>query len=196
MYLVPGTGTWYLVQLHKLIGKVNQAQKGHADTHEVDSKLTSKQTFILIIPRKFRDNTTMTKRANNILALAPLVPGFYLALSLLDNPFSTVLRWITNLSKQREVAPEIPPISSQLLAYILIGVAGYWMTNKLVPNIKQYTLRKGICGKDLGKRGTSIADKDVPEALGIVPGAVFLVCLIFCLVGYATSHPGKVNKYV
>ena len=138
----------------------------------------------------------MTKRANNILALAPLVPGFYLALSLLDNPFSTVLRWITNLSKQREVAPEIPPISSQLLAYILIGVAGYWMTNKLVPNIKQYTLRKGICGKDLGKRGTSIADKDVPEALGIVPGAVFLVCLIFCLVGYATSHPGKVNKYV
>ena len=66
------------------------------------------------------------------------------------------------------------------------------MTNKLVPNIKQYTLRKGICGKDLGKRGTSIADKDVPEALGIVSGTVFLVCLIFCLVGYATSNPGKV----
>jgi UDP-N-acetylglucosamine--dolichyl-phosphate N-acetylglucosaminephosphotransferase len=30
-----------------------------------------------------------------------------------------------------------------------------------------------------------------PEALGIVPGAVFLVCLIFCLVGYAASHPSK-----
>lgn len=30
-----------------------------------------------------------------------------------------------------------------------------------------------------------------PEALGIVPGAVFLICLIFCLVGYATSHPAK-----
>jgi UDP-N-acetylmuramyl pentapeptide phosphotransferase/UDP-N-acetylglucosamine-1-phosphate transferase len=26
-----------------------------------------------------------------------------------------------------------------------------------------------------------------PEALGIVPGAVFLVCLIFCLVGYAST---------
>ena len=32
---------------------------------------------------------------------------------------------------------------------------------------------------------------DSPEALGIVPGAVFLVCLIVCLVGYATSHPTK-----
>lgn len=30
-----------------------------------------------------------------------------------------------------------------------------------------------------------------PEALGIVSGAVFLVCLIFCLVGYATLHPAK-----
>lgn len=31
-----------------------------------------------------------------------------------------------------------------------------------------------------------------PEALGIAPGAVFLVCLIICLVGFATSHPSKV----
>lgn len=30
-----------------------------------------------------------------------------------------------------------------------------------------------------------------PEALGIASGTVFLVCLIFCLVGYATHHPAK-----
>jgi UDP-N-acetylglucosamine--dolichyl-phosphate N-acetylglucosaminephosphotransferase len=30
-----------------------------------------------------------------------------------------------------------------------------------------------------------------PEALGIASGTVFLVCLIFCLVGYANSHPTK-----
>ena len=30
-----------------------------------------------------------------------------------------------------------------------------------------------------------------PEALGIVPGAIFLICLIFCLVGFATNHPSK-----
>jgi UDP-N-acetylglucosamine--dolichyl-phosphate N-acetylglucosaminephosphotransferase len=33
--------------------------------------------------------------------------------------------------------------------------------------------------------------KHSPEALGIVPGAVFLVCLIFCLVGYAATYPSR-----
>jgi UDP-N-acetylglucosamine--dolichyl-phosphate N-acetylglucosaminephosphotransferase len=30
-----------------------------------------------------------------------------------------------------------------------------------------------------------------PEALGIVPGAVFLVCLLFCLVGFAATYPSR-----
>jgi UDP-N-acetylglucosamine--dolichyl-phosphate N-acetylglucosaminephosphotransferase len=30
-----------------------------------------------------------------------------------------------------------------------------------------------------------------PEALGIAPGTIFLVCLIVCLVGFATQHPVK-----
>lgn len=56
---------------------------------------------------------------------------------------------------------------------------------------QQYTLRRRICGKDLGKRGTALADKPVPEALGIAPGTIFLVCLMFCVVGYAANHPTK-----
>jgi len=54
-----------------------------------------------------------------------------------------------------------------------------------------YTLKKGISGKDLGKRGTPLENKDIPEALGIVPGAMFLICLIFCLVAYATNNASK-----
>ena len=72
-----------------------------------------------------------------------------------------------------------------------MAVCGFFLTNQLIPNIAQYTLRKGISGKDLGKRGTPLAEKQVPEALGIVTGTVFLVCLIFCLVGYTTSNPTK-----
>lgn len=68
---------------------------------------------------------------------------------------------------------------------------GYISTYKLIPKISNYTLRKGICGKDLGKRGTEIADKLVPEALGIVPGSIFLICLILNLVWFATSNPTK-----
>lgn len=73
-------------------------------------------------------------------------------------------------------------LRSQL--FILINVFRSFQT---------YTLKRGISGKDLGKRGTKLAEEDVPEALGIVPGAIFLICLILCLVGYATSHPTKVR---
>jgi hypothetical protein len=48
--------------------------------------------------------------------------------------------------------------SSSILAYLMMGFIGYVATVRLVPHIKQYTLRKGIFGKDLGKRGTATAD--------------------------------------
>lgn len=54
-----------------------------------------------------------------------------------------------------------PPVPSQLLAYVIVSIFGYWATDRLIPIIKSYTLRKGISGKDLGKRGTELADKDV-----------------------------------
>jgi len=82
-------------------------------------------------------------------------------------------------------------MGSRLLVYVLVSILGYLSTDRLIPKIKVYTLRKGIHGKDLGKRGTAIADDNIPEALGIVPGAIFLICLIFCTVGYATSYPNK-----
>jgi len=82
-------------------------------------------------------------------------------------------------------------VGPQLLAYVFVALFGYWATDYLIPVIKTYTLKRGISGKDLGKRGTKLAEEDVPEALGIVPGAIFLICLILCLVGYATSHPTK-----
>jgi len=154
---------------------------------------------------------------DRILALVPLVPVFLLMLPLIENPWITIQNWIHFFSsttfrsrrnhwndplqdggsgsdsaaavEQQQEPP--PPVSSQLLAYVAVAMFGYLLANQLIPNIAQYTLRKGISGKDLGKRGTPLADKQVPEALGIVTGTVFLVCLIFCLVGYTTSNPTK-----
>jgi UDP-N-acetylglucosamine--dolichyl-phosphate N-acetylglucosaminephosphotransferase len=48
-----------------------------------------------------------------------------------------------------------------LLAYLIVALLGYWTTNRLIPGIKLYTLRKGICGKDLGKKGTPEGDRAV-----------------------------------
>mmetsp|Transcript_7114 Transcript_7114/g.15545 ORF Transcript_7114/g.15545 Transcript_7114/m.15545 type:complete len:464 (-) Transcript_7114:42-1433(-) len=142
-----------------------------------------------------------TKTRGAALAFLPFLPAGFLLADLLDNPIPIVHKWCSfvlsggwvGISLERTAGEKIhsPPVGSQLLAYVIVAAFGYFATNSLVPKIKAYTLRKGICGKDLGKKGSSIADKDIPEALGIVPGATFLVCLILCLVGYATSHPTK-----
>ena len=144
-----------------------------------------------------------TKARDAVLSILPFLPAGFLLVDLLDDPVPIVRSWLTyGLSgdwvgispEHSSIAGEevvAPPVGSQLLAYVIVAFLGYLATSSLVPKIKVYTLRKGICGKDLGKRGSSIADKDVPEALGIVPGAIFMICLILCLVGYATSHPTK-----
>mmetsp|Transcript_9141 Transcript_9141/g.12972 ORF Transcript_9141/g.12972 Transcript_9141/m.12972 type:complete len:497 (-) Transcript_9141:501-1991(-) len=110
---------------------------------------------------------------------------------LLSQTVQTITQSSSTLSSSHFKSTSPPTVGRQLLAFVLVALLGYLGTSNLVPKIKTYTLKKRICGKDLGKRGTSLADKDIPEALGIVPGTIFLVCLIFCLVGYATSHPAK-----
>ena len=139
---------------------------------------------------------------NYILAILPLtLPGWYL-IDQLDDPIGVLGRWfqffLTNSSSSSSdtttdllPTPPPPPVGSQLLAYAVMSLGGFVVTNHLIPHIQEYTLRKGICGKDLGKRGTPMGEKPIPEALGIASGTIFLACLIFCLVGYATSHPSK-----
>lgn len=68
-----------------------------------------------------------------------------------------------NYNQNDGIIPPIPPppVSSQLLAYVIVAIMGYWATDRLIPIIKTYTLRKGISGRDLGKRGTELGLKDV-----------------------------------
>lgn len=109
---------------------------------------------------------------NCLLAVVPiLMPGWYL-LDLVENPVAVAERWlqwvflsftttITTTSSKDSLSSTTPPVSSQLLAYLGMGLFGFVLTDRLVPHIKEYTLRKGICGKDMGKRGTPLAEKPV-----------------------------------
>ncbi len=135
-----------------------------------------------------------------ILASIPLLFPCYILIQLLfinntgNNPFQTILTWITRfiavsftLPGERSSSNDLlgnnngqdttvtsasatsaaniiihpPPVSSQLLAYVIVAALGYWATDCLIPIIKKYTLRKGISGKDLGKRGTKLGHNDV-----------------------------------
>eukprot|EP01038_Epipyxis_sp_PR26KG_P012279 gene12279-16468_t len=71
---------------------------------------------------------------------------------------------------------------------LFISIIGYTVTTILVPIFAAYTLKRGLSGKDMGKKGTNTESVDVPEALGIVPGIVYLVCTICSSLIYATPR--------
>lgn len=61
---------------------------------------------------------------------------------------------------------------------ILFSIFGFYLTNKLIPVFASLTLKAGLCGKDLGKKGTPNEHILVPEALGLVCGIIFILCAI------------------
>lgn len=72
---------------------------------------------------------------NHILALIPLLfPLYYLAI-LVDSPVDVVKHWFYRESADDSTTTG-PPVGSQLLAYVVVGILGYVATDKLIPNIK------------------------------------------------------------
>eukprot|EP00986_Skeletonema_menzelii_P005387 scaffold1946_cov197-Skeletonema_menzelii.AAC.3 len=122
------------------------------------------------------------------LVALPLLPSLWIICRLISKDLESIQD--SNISDDNST-PTTSTVGAQLLLFIALGIMGHIGTNKLIPSIKYYMLKRGISGKDLGKKGTPKENDDIPEALGIVPGAIFLICLMFCLVGYATNHPSK-----
>ncbi|KAF5835513.1 glycosyl transferase family 4-domain-containing protein [Dunaliella salina] len=60
----------------------------------------------------------------------------------------------------------------------LVSVCGFLVTRWLVPLVGAKTASRGICGKDLNKRGTPMGERPIPEAGGLAVGCVFLLCII------------------
>ncbi len=152
--------------------------------HPLDSDAPFGNIFIFILsllsfshlPIAVTPNTIMN---GILLASAPLIFPAYILVQLLfidNNPLQIIYAWlhrfiiltftigensIDTAASSTSTTPSTPPVASQLLAYVIVAIFGYWATDALIPIIKSYTLRKGISGKDLGKRGTALADKDV-----------------------------------
>jgi UDP-N-acetylglucosamine--dolichyl-phosphate N-acetylglucosaminephosphotransferase len=78
-------------------------------------------------------------------------------------------------------------VNQMMIASFAISLGGFSLVNCLVPIVAEYTLKKGLTGKDMGKKGTRSESKDVPEALGIVAGTVFLISAILSQLLFATN---------
>jgi UDP-N-acetylglucosamine--dolichyl-phosphate N-acetylglucosaminephosphotransferase len=58
-----------------------------------------------------------------------------------------------------------------------VCILAYAATVRLVRVVKRATLKRGMFGYDINKRGTPAGDVKVPEAGGLAPGCVYLVSL-------------------
>lgn len=104
------------------------------------------------------------RKSDYVLAIIPLIPCAIIA-STIDN--------IT--------------INNKMMASLAISMGGFILTDTLIPAIAKYTCRRGLTGKDMGKKGTRRENTDIPEALGIVSGSVFLICAILSQLLFATD---------
>ena len=84
------------------------------------------------------------------LAVVPmLLPAWYLLNLLDDNPLPVIGRWIEQFSRAltgKEAVttePLVPPVGSQLLAYVAVAIFGFLLTNHLIPNIQVRSAREG-----------------------------------------------------
>jgi hypothetical protein len=57
----------------------------------------------------------------------------------------------------------------------IVSALGFLATRAVIPLIKARTLKAGLRGKDINKKGSEAGEKDIPESLGLAPGVVFLV---------------------
>lgn len=94
---------------------------------------------------------------NYIFSIIPLIPSFLIFFKLND--------WL---------------IKESIFKSFLVSLTGFFLTSNLIPIIAEYTKKCGMSGKDLGKKGTENENNDVPEALGLCSGTIFLMCTI-CL---------------
>ena len=71
-----------------------------------------------------------------------------------------------------------PVVISNLTVAAIIAVFGFFSTNALLPALEGYLFRRGLKGKDLGRKGRPDEDEEIPSAVGVIVGIVFLTMVI------------------
>jgi len=73
----------------------------------------------------------------------------------------------------------------------IFSIGAYFVADRLIGTVKEWTLKAGLGGFDINKKGTAAGEKKVPESLGIVVGTVHMVCVILFQVYYYTASKAE-----
>jgi hypothetical protein len=104
-----------------------------------------------------------------VLCIVPLLPPLYILsqiiwADLVGGAADSIDRGTANRhagTSTTETTTTSTSVGAQLLLSSALGILGHVATHRLIPNIKHYMLKRGICGKDLGKKGTESENDDV-----------------------------------
>lgn len=99
-----------------------------------------------------------------VLSITPLLPPLYILFQLI---FIDLVGRAADSDDGGVIVSDASTITTttsvgaQLLVFLALGILGHAGTHHLIPNIKHYMLKRGICGKDLGRKGTKNENDDV-----------------------------------
>ena len=98
-----------------------------------------------------------------VISIIPLLPPLYILFQLI---FTDVVGRTTDsddsgAASDASTTKTTSSVGAQLLVFLALGILGHVGTYRLIPNIKHYMLKRGICGKDLGRKGTKNENDDV-----------------------------------
>lgn len=88
-----------------------------------------------------------------------------------------------------------PDLTKPFQDILLISIGAFAMTVWLIPIVANYTLKKGMYGMDINKRGTPGGEVKIPESLGIACGIVYLTAGAVGQFWYATDHTKVENLH-
>lgn len=84
-----------------------------------------------------------------------------------------------------------PAVRAAVATSAAMSVVAFFVTRAAVPIIARRTERAGLHGLDINKKGTPAGAIPIPEALGLAPAAVFLVCIaLFQHAHHGAKLPG------
>ena len=88
-----------------------------------------------------------------------------------------------------------PLLWSPLGLLVAVSIIAAQVTNSLIGTVKQWTLKAGLGGFDINKKGTPAGEHKVPESLGIVVGTMHMICVILFQVYYYTAAGETADIY-
>ncbi|KAJ1472889.1 glycosyl transferase family 4-domain-containing protein, partial [Baffinella frigidus] len=91
---------------------------------------------------------------------------------------------------------EQPALWTPLATLALFSTGAGFLTHHLIWMVKDWTLKAGLGGLDINKKGTPLGEVKIPESLGIVVGTVHMMCVIVFQVYYYAVEDGKTDMYI